>query len=59
LSRDRAIWRVVLFNLNSNGLKFTHKRAESESEVSHLPATSETIVLIADKEAMHDKLNLF
>lgn len=53
------MWRVVLFNLNSNGLKFTHKRAESESEVSRLPATLETIVLIADKEVMHDKLNHF
>jgi PAS domain S-box-containing protein len=52
---DRAMLRVVLVNLISNALKFTHRRAQAEIEIGCLPEREkETTVFVRDNGAGFD-----
>lgn len=43
---DRTMWRVVLFNLVSNALKFTQKRERAEIEIGSQSEATETVFFV-------------
>jgi len=52
---DRAMLRVVLVNLISNALKFTHQRAQTEIAIGCLPElATEAVVFVRDNGAGFD-----